>query len=168
MQQRKHNYIGTNFSVRGEKDRFVLPAGFRKTITDSSGGRYLFLSQHPSKPCLTAFGESYIGFMEAEIDKAEERAIARGQEYDRDAAEINMGSMIEEVSFDASGRFTFPPLLRKLANIDDQAVFLGSMKTITIWNPEIFLQQDEKTYAGPMMNVREFLAGQSAQGGKKK
>ncbi len=138
----------------------MLPAGFRKTVADSSDGRYLFLSAHPVLPCLTAFGESHVDFMEEQIDKAEAKAIARGQDYDRDAAEINMGSMIEEVSFDSSGRFSFPPLLRKLAGIDDKAVFLGSMRVITIWNPDTFLAQDEKVYHKPMLSVREFLSEQ--------
>ena len=138
----------------------MLPAGFRKTVTESSDGRTLFLSTHPNLPCLTAFGESHIDYLEEQIDKAENKAIAQGREYDRDAAEINMGAMIEDASFDASGRFTFPASLRKIAGIDDKAVFLGSMRVITIWNPETFLKQDEAVYADPQMLVRDFLADQ--------
>ncbi len=159
-QSKRHNYRGTNFSLRGEKDRFVLPAGFRKTVTESSEGRTLFFSTHPNLPCLTAYGESHIDYLEEQIDKAEAKAIAQGREYDRDAAEINMGSMIEDVTFDASGRFTFPPALRRIAGIDDKVVFLGSMRVITVWDPETFLRQDETVYGDPQMLVREFLAGQ--------
>lgn len=136
----------------------MLPANFRKVVSDSSDGRYLFLSVHPKLPCLTGFGESRIAELRAKIDLEEERALIAGRDYDRDAASINLGSMIESVSFDASGRFIFPAHLRDMAEIGAQAVFFGSLDEITIWNPDVLMAQDAKTYAGQMMLVQKYRA----------
>ena len=59
VEDRAVSYSGQDFSLQGEKGRFVLPAEFRKTVKTSSGGeRILCLAKHDRWNCLTGFGLS--------------------------------------------------------------------------------------------------------------
>ena len=51
-------YSGQDFSLRGEKGRYVLPPEFRKAVIESSRGKTLCLAKHERWKCLTAFGLS--------------------------------------------------------------------------------------------------------------
>lgn len=136
----KYRYRGTFFSARGEKDRFVLPSDFRKIVTDSSGDkRLLCLSREDRFPCLIGYGLSRQDEIDDQIDREEELANARGERFDRDLAELSSSAMVFETGFDASGRFIFPPHARILANIGDQAVFVGSRSQFQIWDPDTLL-----------------------------
>ncbi|MFC4294597.1 division/cell wall cluster transcriptional repressor MraZ [Novosphingobium tardum] len=127
------------FSLRGEKDRFVLPPAFRKLVRDASDGqRVLCLAKHDRWPCLTGFGLSRIDEFADQIDREEGAALARGVEFDRDLRATQLYGF-SEVPFDESGRFVLPEFLGQLGEIAGQAFFQGGGPFFTIWNPEALM-----------------------------
>ena len=132
---RPYSFHGVGFSSRGEKDRFVLPPTFRKSVREASGNaRILCLNKHERWPCLTGFGTSRRDFIPDQVDKEEAAALSRGQDFDRDLRFGQLSGFLD-VPFDESGRFVFPDYLAKLAGLDEDAFFNGNGAFFTIWNP---------------------------------
>ena len=132
---RPYSFHGVGFSSRGEKDRFVLPPTFRKSVKEASfGSRILCLNKHDRWPCLTGFGTSRRDFIDDQVDKEEAAALHRGAEFDRDLRYSQLSGFLD-VPFDESGRFVFPDYLAKLAGLEGDAFFNGNGPFFTIWNP---------------------------------
>lgn len=129
------SYSGQDFSLQGEKGRFVLPAEFRKTVRASSGGeRILCLAKHDRWNCLTGFGLSREAALQDQIEREERIAIERGQDFDRELRAMQLFGF-SKLPFDDSGRFVMPERFVKLANIGDRLFFQGAGLFFTIWNP---------------------------------
>jgi len=128
-------YRGQDFSLLRDKGRFVLPARFRKTIKDSSGGRpVICLLRHNRWPCLSGFGLSFADGFDALLDREQAEADRKGLDYDRELRETQLNSVIE-VPFDDSGRFVLPGYLAELGKIDDQLYFQGAGPMLQLWSP---------------------------------
>ena len=56
----------------------------------------------------------------------------------------------EEVPYDSSGRIIVPPMMRRKGQLDDLALFIGVGETFQIWNPKLFLadQQHPRRHEG--------------------
>lgn len=134
MADRPAGYRGQGFSLRGEKGRFVLPPQFRKTMADHGDERVLCLARHEKYPCLVAFGLSRTDGFEALLDKEEEAAIRRGQDYDRDLRSMQLWGF-SEIPFDASGRFILPDHLAELGGLSEAIYFQGGGQFLTLWDP---------------------------------
>ncbi len=133
------SYSGQGFSLRGEKNRFVLPPAFRKTVKDSSQGtRTLCIGKHDRWNCLTGFGLSRKDELATQIDREESLAFQAGREFDRDLRSMQLYGF-SEVPFDDSGRFVIPEHLLRLANIGADAsagiFFRANGSFFTLWNP---------------------------------
>lgn len=129
-------YAGQDFSLKGEKGRFVLPPPFRKDVTlASEGANILCLAKHPRWTCLTGFGTARTKGFEAELDREDERAMRLGRDFDRDVRSGQLWTFTR-VPFDDSGRFLIPEKLIGVANIADQLYFRGGSPFFTIWNPD--------------------------------
>jgi MraZ protein len=128
-------FSGQGFSLQGDKGRFVLPAGFRKAVKDASfGDKVLCIDKHERWPCLTAFGRSRRDDLDAQLDREEQRATARGIDFDYDLRSSQLYGYFE-VPFDDSGRFVMPRHLIDLAHIDDAIYCHGAGRFFTIWSP---------------------------------
>lgn len=135
MEARRVRYNGQGFSLRGEKDRFVLPPDFRKALKDSGEGRKeLCLQLHPDLPCLIAFGLSREHELDAQLDREEENALRRAEPFNRQLRSSQLFGFVK-VPFDDSGRFVLPPRFTKGANIVDQLYFQGAGADFLIFNP---------------------------------
>ncbi len=134
MSQRLAGYRGQGFSLRGEKDRFVLPPAFRKVFADL-GDDKLCLIKHEKYPCLYGFGLSRTDDFEAVLDKEEENAVRRDVDFDRDLRSMQLWGF-DEVSFDKSGRFTLRDHVAALGGLSDEIYFQGGGQFLTLWNPE--------------------------------
>jgi len=130
-------FWGQGFSPRGEKSRFVLPADFRAKVKTASGGeRVLCIDKHHKHPCLVGFGEAYAETFLEQIDKEEEKALKRGEDFDRDVREAQLCGFAT-MSFDESGRFVLPEHLGEQAGIKDALYFHGGINKFTIWAPDV-------------------------------
>lgn len=137
MAQAAFTYSGQGFSPRGEKSRFVLPAGFRKTVRESSqGAKTLCIAKHERWNCLIGFGLSRKDEFEAQLDREEDLAARGGKDFDRDMRSMQLYGF-SEVPFDDSGRFVIPPHLETLAGFGDQLYFQGAGAFFMIWSPDV-------------------------------
>lgn len=112
----------------------MLPPAFRKAVKESSDGRILCLAKHERWNCLTGFGLSRRDELDAQIDREEEQAIRRGQDFDRDLRAMQLFGFIE-IPFDESGRFIMPGHLVELGQLADGVYFQGAGSFFTLWNP---------------------------------
>ena len=132
-------YSGQDFALLRDKNRFVLPTQFRKSLKasneDYNGGKAtMLLLKHDRWECLTGFGGSRITTLEAQLDREEEMASRTGRDFDREKRSVDLYTF-EEVPFDGSGRFVIPEGLAAMAGIEDQAFFQGGGQFFTIWSP---------------------------------
>ena len=136
-------YSGSGIAVIDDKGRLSVPAFLRKDLTASSDGRTLCLGAHEKWNCLVGFGLGRKQEMLGEIDREEANAIARGEPYDRDAAGARKFSSLQDLSFDASGRFVLPPMLQAIGGLECNVLFAGIGKTFCLWDPETLLATDD-------------------------
>ncbi|MFM9937232.1 MAG: division/cell wall cluster transcriptional repressor MraZ [Novosphingobium sp.] len=159
-------YRGQGFSPRGEKNRFVLPAGFRQTVRDASEGkRALCLDKHHNLPCLVGFGESYAAGFDEQIAHEEEIAIKRGEPFNRDVREAQLCGY-DVVSFDESGRFVLPEYLGEQAGIADQLYFHGGIRKFTIWAPDVLFTMGPE-WDSAKSSCRAKMAEHAGKGARK-
>ena len=135
VENRRIRYNGQGFSLRGEKDRFVLPPEFRKALRDSGDGdRVLCLQVHETLPALVAFGLSRESELDNQLDREEEIALQRGTAFNRQLRASQLFGFTR-LPFDDSGRFVMPPRFLKAARIDDALFFQGAGSEFLIFNP---------------------------------
>ena len=129
-------YSGQGFSPRGEKGRYVLPPAFRNAIAPTDKDpRTLCLVKHDRWNCLSGFGLSRTATFEAQLEREEDNAVRRTQDFDRELRSTQLWSFTE-VPFDASGRFVLPDHLAELCAIDEAICFLGGGQFLTLWAPK--------------------------------
>ncbi|MEO6041764.1 MAG: division/cell wall cluster transcriptional repressor MraZ [Croceibacterium sp.] len=159
-------YGGQGFSLRGEKDRYVLPPAFRNAIVpDDNAPRTLCLAKHDRWTCLTGFGLPRTANFDSQLEREEERATRLGQEFDRDLRAMQLWGFAE-VPFDASGRFVLPDHLADLAGLSDGVYFQGAGEFFTLWAPaELYAMG--AGWEGPQAACRK-LASDAAAKGKRK
>lgn len=134
-------YNGPGFSLQRDKGRFVLPAAFRSTLKESSGGMTVFLGRDVKHNCLVGFGASRRDEMIQQYQREERHALENGLEFDP----VERGSALfgfSNVSFDDSGRFTLPREVAISANIQDELFFMGGGLFFTVWNPDELAKAD--------------------------
>ena len=148
MEGKRVRYNGQGFSLKGEKDRFVLPPDFRKALresgTDEAGAvrKELCLQLHPDFPCLIAFGLGREAEFDAQLDKEEDNALRRGAPFNRQVRSSQLFGFLK-VPFDDSGRFVLPPRFVKGAVIADQLYFQGAGPEFLIFNPAELMKLPE-------------------------
>ena len=145
-------FSGYGFSLRGEKNRFVLPPAFRNAIQDSTGNRTLCLGFNQKPRCLTGFGLNRAEDLEAQVERERESAISQGKPFDEFDLRRQLFSF-EQIPFDSSGRFVMPDYLIDSARIDDAICVIGFGKYFTIWAPQALYMMDD-TYAPQMAACR--------------
>lgn len=130
------NYSGQDFSLLGEKGRFLLPPDFRKAVRDSGDGqRVLCLDKHDRWKCLVGFGLSRVSTFESQVLREQDIARELKREFDPELRMSQLNGFMK-VPFDDSGRFTLPSRFHNLANVNDQLFFQGGGTFFTMWSPE--------------------------------
>lgn len=130
-------YSGTNFAAIDGKGRVSVPLGLRNAIPLAEDGtRVLWVSDHETLPCLVGFDSDYAASIPAEIDRDEDRAIARGVEYNRAAESSTRFGFAEAYVLDGSGRFVMSSTHKQLAEAKKHLCFVGSGRRFEIWAVE--------------------------------
>ncbi len=156
-------YSGSAMSSIDDKGRLSVPAFLRKDLIDSSNGRTLCLGTHEKWDCLVGFGLSRKVDILSDIEKQWEAAIARGDSFDKDAAGARIFPSIQDLSFDASGRFGLPPQLRDIGGLEEDVFFHGIGTTFCLWSPQTLL---DTTHDVPV--DRRLVEHHIKEAGKKK
>jgi len=161
-------YSGSAISAIDDKGRLSVPAFLRKNLIASSNDRILCLGTHEKWGCLVGFGLSRKVDMLAEIDREEATAIARGEPYDRDAAGARKFSSLQDLSFDASGRFVLPPMLQAIGGLENKVLFHGIGSLFCLWNPQTLLDTPDDVPVDKRMVEFHLKELNRKDGGKKK
>jgi MraZ protein len=134
-------YSGQGFSLQRDKNRFVLPAAFRSTLKESSGGPVVCLGKSDELKCIIGFGVSRKAEMIEQYDIEERMALERGVPFNS----VQRGMALfgfHEVPFDDSGRFILPDPVATSASIGDELYFHGAGRFFTAWNPAELAKMD--------------------------
>ena len=161
MASQPYNYNGTGFSLLRDKGRFVLPPQFRKTVKDSSFDKQtLCLDKHDRWPCLIGFGLSRKDGFEAQLDREEDLAAKRSQDFDRELRSLQLNGFAQ-MPYDDSGRFVLPDYLAELAKVEDQLYFQGAGQFFVLFSP-VELAKMGQGWEGAQAACRQLAA--EAQG----
>jgi MraZ protein len=140
------------------KGRVAIPAFLRAVIEKNSDGRFLIIAKHECDPCLTGYDRGWSQLLHARLERDEEIERAAGRTFDRHNSNRRAFGLVEEVPYDASGRFILPEFFRRKAQLKDSAFFFGTANTFEIWNPRLLLETpgiDEE-----MKEIASFLVAQ--------
>lgn len=129
-------YTGSVLGSLDDKGRLAIPVDYRGLVDRSSGGRYLCITRHAHWKCLIGFGRSRREDMLKELDRKQARAVEHGEDFNDASQGSKLFTLMKEVSFDASGRFVMPPLLRKLSGLENHVYFHGVGHFFCMWAPE--------------------------------
>lgn len=136
-------YMDYGLSLSRDKNRFVLPADFRKALIQSSGENLMYLDFHETLPCLIGFGASRIDELEAKFERDQRLAEERGQDFDEfEEYAKRLGGFVP-VKFDDSGRFIMPANVKEGFAFGKSLFFYGAGRFFTIWNPLLLLEQGD-------------------------
>jgi len=98
----------------------------------------LLFAGHECDPCISGYDEAYQSELHAEIRRRQLRDEAHGvapADHHR-RARRTFGS-IERARYDAGGRVTLPPRMRRKGRIGDRALFIGTGDNFEVWNPDL-------------------------------
>ena len=123
------------------KGRVAIPAAMRQAIEANGGdGRNLIIAKHEVDDCLIGYDRAWSALLHAKLERAEDREADAGRDYGRYNPARRAFALIEDVPYDASGRFILPPMLKDRAKLSDLALFLGTGNTFEIWNPRSLIE----------------------------
>lgn len=138
-------YRGVGLQLVDDKGRVAIPSALRGTLEKNIGGekaakddRLVTIATHESERCLIAFDA---GFGDSQWGQLNERAQAHaGDRGEMNSNIIREGvGVSEEMPFDQSGRFVFPPFQKRYAGIGKHAFFYGVLNYFEIWDPKTLL-----------------------------
>src|SRR5690606_31940322 len=108
------------------------PAKMRKSLSPDAADTFVVTRGPDNDPCIYAYPLD-------EWKKMEERLTELNQYNDRDRFFLRtLLYWADELSLDKQHRVMLPKALVEFAGIDRNALIIGSMDHIEIWNPETF------------------------------
>ena len=120
-------FLGSYVYQLDEKGRVSLPAAFRREAGEQ---RYVLLQAY--KPSLTLYPEgAWAGVEERMTELLRHQPEARSYVLSVTASAV-------EVVPDNQGRILIPTRLKEAAELDAQALLVGAIDKIEIWNPARF------------------------------
>ncbi len=133
-------FTGHALNAIDGKGRVAIPAGMRQAIEANGDGRNLIIAKHESDDCLIGHDRGWSALLHARLERTEDREADAGRDYSRYNPARRAFGLVEDVPYDASGRFILPPMLKDRAKLTDLALFLGTGDTFEIWNPRILIE----------------------------
>ncbi len=133
-------YSGQDFSLQGDKNRFVLPSWCRTSLKESSGGLIVCLGKDEELDCLVGFGISRRDELLAQFDREQRESMKLGKAFSAVTRGMALFG-VTELPFDASGRFILPEAVATSAQIGSELYFHGAGYFFTAWNPDVLLKQ---------------------------
>lgn len=139
----RETYSGHGLNAIDAKGRVAIPSGLRATIEANGNARTLVIAKHPSDPCLIGYDRGWLKQLDQRLDREEQQERAAGRPFDYYDVNRSAYGVVEEIPYDASGRFILPPLFRNRAQMTDLAYFFGARHYFEIWNPTVLLETPE-------------------------
>jgi MraZ protein len=133
-----HIFSGNALGALDEEGRVRLPSFILREMARHECGGRLLLGVHESDPCLTGYGSTLRPRLEAELERRRLRDEALGRAPDEHHARARRTfGLVEEASYDESGRLTVPPLARRRGGLGRQILFVGAGSHFEIWDPSL-------------------------------
>lgn len=140
------------------KGRLSVPAFIRQKIERRSDEKLIVLAKHKVLPCLVGYDSNYVPDVAVRPTDDSDLLSPDLSEEERDAAELRRAmaevdafagvySNPADVPYDPSGRIIMPGRLKKRAQIDDLAMFIGAKETFMVWNPRIAISAGSRQLA---------------------
>ena len=120
-------FLGSYLYQLDEKGRVALPAAFRREAADQ---RFVLVQPYPPALALYPEGE-WLQVEDRVRDLLKHEPGAR-------MWVLRMMSGAVEVAPDGQGRILIPARLKEAAQLDQQAMLIGAIDKIEIWNPGLF------------------------------
>lgn len=111
------------------KGRLILPSKFRPAF--EAGG---YLSQYNDR-CLALWTPEDFEKQMAHMESAQEEG-----KNERNLARL-WAAGVHEVEVDKQGRMAIPAFLREYSLLSDQALVLGAINRVELWNPQEWQQR---------------------------
>lgn len=129
-------YRGANLLTVDAKGRVAMPARYRQSLLDASGGQ-LVVTAHPSR-CLLLY--PLPTWLETE------RNLMALSDFDKQSAALKrlLVGHATEVEMDKQGRLLLPPVLRDFAQLTREAMLVGRINGFELWDEAAWnAQRDE-------------------------
>lgn len=124
----------------------VLPGFVRAGLARRFDSDRILIGVHEEDSCLLAYDR---GFAEALAADAERRRLAEEASDPRahHARARRMFGLVAEAAIDARFRVALPPMMRRRAGIEGEALLVGTGGAFEIWSPEAALASDDPVLA---------------------
>lgn len=137
--------------------RVAIPVPLRRTLEANNlrtgnpdDARLLSIAPSETDTCLIAYDQDYPNVLAAELDARSAALTTPGAPVERHAGRLGNG-MVDQMSFDGSGRFVLQGYPRVYAELmTGPALFLAVGPYFEIWNPKVLLAErgDDKRLVG--------------------
>ncbi len=139
----EHLFQGSALNAVDAKGRVSVPAFLRSVIERRGDARTIVLAKHDSFPCLSAYDPAYAALKHQKLERLlEKQETDPKAELDYARRTMMAFGAPEEIPYDSSGRVILPPMMRRKGQVDDLALFIGVGETFQIWNPRLFLADE--------------------------
>lgn len=139
-------FLGSYLHQLDEKGRLALPASFRRTAGEDG-----FVLIHGHEPALFLYPSRTWALVEERLGE-----LMRRQPEARGAV-LGLTANALEVVPDKQGRILIPERLQRAAQLEGEALIVGVLDKIEIWNPELFEGTTREAGAGFEQFVRQIL-----------
>ena len=140
----EHLFNGSALNAVDAKGRLSVPAFVRGIVERRSPEKLIILGKHETEPCLVGYDAAYKATLLEDVRRRrlrdEERGVDVRAHYSRSRRTFGL---TESAPYDTSGRIILPPVMRRLAQIEDLALFIGSGETFELWNPQRALESGD-------------------------
>ena len=127
-------FLGSYRHQLDDKGRLALPAAFRRNAGD---GGFVLLNGHDTSLFL------YPARSWADVEKRLGELLQRQPGSRKSILALTANAM--EVEPDKQGRILIPERLQKAARLEGEALIVGMLEKIEIWNPELFADTTAET-----------------------
>ena len=139
----EHLFQGSALNAVDAKGRVSVPAFLRQVIERRGDARTIVLAKHDAFTALAAYDPAYAALKHAKLERLlEKQETDPAAELDPARRTMMAFGATEEVPYDSSGRIVLPPMMRRKGKIEELALFIGVGETFQIWNPTLFLKDD--------------------------
>jgi MraZ protein len=144
----EHLYNGSALNAVDGKGRLSVPAFIRAMIERRSPEKLIVIGKHEVDSCLVGYDANYKGNVLADVNRRklrdEEQGVDLRAHHSRNRRAF---ALTESCGWDSSGRIILPPMMRKIARIDDLVLFIGAGETFELWNPQLALDSGDPDLA---------------------
>jgi MraZ protein len=113
----------------------------------------VMVGTHEADLCLSAYDRGHMRVLYADHER---RRLAEDGSDTHYARARGLFGAVEEARYGGDGTITLPPMMRRKAEIEDLALFVGVGGTFEMWAPQVALDGDDP-------NLRELAAWRSEE-----